>query len=82
MTMKSMITAVALAAAAFAFAPSAASAMPIAPADAAVISHIEKTFGGCGFNGHRGPRGGCRFGGQRQVFHARRGFYRRPYRRW
>jgi len=65
--MKAIIAAVALAAAAFTFAPKAASAMPVAPVDEAVTTHIEKTYGGCGWNGHRGPYGGCRFGGQRQV---------------
>jgi len=83
MNMKAIIAAVALAAAAFTFAPKAASAMPVAPVDEAVTTHIEKTYGGCGWNGHRGPYGGCRFGGQRQVYRYRHGYYGRPYyRRW
>ena len=77
MTMKSIIAAAALTAAAFAFAPQAASAMPVAPVDEAATTHIEKTYGGCGVNGHRGPYGGCRFGGQRELYRARRGYYRR-----
>jgi hypothetical protein len=83
MSLKSILTAATLAAAALTFTPQAASAMPAAPMDEAVTTHIEKTYGGCGYSGHRGPYGGCRFGGQRQVYNARRGYYGRPYyRRW
>jgi hypothetical protein len=67
---------------ALSFGSSEVGAMPLAPVGDAVSTPIEKTYGGCGVNGHRGPYGGCRFGGQRQVWNARRGFYGRPYRRW
>ncbi len=83
MTLKSILTATGLSALIVAFAPQAARAIPAAPVKEAVMSHIEKTYGGCGVNGHRGAYGGCRFGGQRQVYNARRGYYGHPYyRRW
>ena len=81
MSMKSLITAATFVAATLALAPQAAGAMPAAPLDDALSAPIERAYGGCGVNGHRGPYGGCRFGGQRQVYLARRGYYR-PYRRW
>jgi len=37
-------------------------AMPVAPV--APQSQIEQVYGGCGPYGHRGPFGGCRWGGQ------------------
>jgi hypothetical protein len=79
MNLRSLLAAAAFSAGAFVLSTQAASAMPAAPVEEALATHIEKTYGGCGFNGHRGPWGGCRFGGQNQVWRARR-YY--GWRRW
>ena len=86
MKIKPIIAAVAISLASITFTSNNANAMPVAKMSDVLTPPIEKTYGGCGINGHRGPWGGCRFGGQRQVFNARRGYYgyRRGwgYRRW
>ncbi len=43
---------------------------------AALSSAVTPAFalGGCGPNGHRGPYGGCRWGGQNQAWCLRVGF--------
>ena len=48
----------------FALEPREALAMPTAQLSDVVSSPVEKTWGGCGPYGHRGPWGGCRRGGQ------------------
>ena len=47
----------------FALEPREALAMPTAQLSDVVSSPVEKTWGGCGPYGHRGPWGGCRRGG-------------------
>lgn len=54
MTKKILIAAATLSLSAFAL-TTPVSAIPLAPLGDAVDKHIEKTCGGCGVNGHRGP---------------------------
>jgi hypothetical protein len=39
---------------------SSAQAMPVAPLDQPEVGAVIQVFGGCGWDGHRGPFGGCR----------------------
>jgi hypothetical protein len=39
---------------------SSAQAMPVAPLDQPDVGAVIQVFGGCGWDGHRGPFGGCR----------------------
>lgn len=59
-------------------------AMPVAP-DAGVKAPIVQVYGGCGRYGHRGPYGGCRWGGQWGGYRWGRpcppGFHLGPYGR-
>nr|WP_246720095.1 hypothetical protein [Methylocystis sp. H62] len=59
-------------------------AMPLAPSQTAGAP-IVQVYGGCGPYGHRGPHGGCRWGGQWGGYGVGRacppGFHLGPYGR-
>jgi hypothetical protein len=67
-----------------ALAAPAHAAMPVAPSETAGAP-IVQAYGGCGPYGHRGPYGGCRWGGQWGGYRYGRpcppGFHLGPYGR-
>ncbi|KAF0212768.1 MAG: hypothetical protein FD139_3349 [Methylocystaceae bacterium] len=67
-----------------AMAAPAYAAMPLAPTETAGAP-IVQAYGGCGPYGHRGPYGGCRWGGQWGGYGVGRacppGFHLGPYGR-
>ncbi|HLH10935.1 MAG TPA: hypothetical protein VKV77_03525 [Methylovirgula sp.] len=74
-----------MAVAALIFAAPSVQAMPLSGLDGASAPHVTLVYGGCGPYGHRGPYGGCRWGGQWGGYWRGRpcppGFHLGPYGR-